>query len=309
VSAVYPNYQPAWCGKTTPAGYEQFRSAFEDYQKAIEDVLDLNAGVIADLGYTCQFDGPGATGPKPANPTEVDLIVTRLSMVARPAIDRAGAAWNRMMSAQNAAFAGDPEAAGVSADIEGLKAVIEGYGRGIMLLEVTGDLYSACTNWDAWLAAGRSLGQDSIDLVNTGQLNTRLVAAIGAAFQKTQDACKAVRVSPPLSPKVMRREAGGAGLRTKKGGGAALTYPKTLDVGKKAVRLPLNVKSPGGYGKITVQRANKGIVATGGEMHAGVFGLRLTVPGKTKTGTAKLVFFLDREESADVTIKTTIELL
>lgn len=258
------------------------------------------------MGYTCQFDGPGATGPKPANPAEVDLIVTRLDMSARPAIDKAAKAWNRMTAAQKAAFAGDPEAAGVAADIEGLKAVIEGYGRGISMLEATGDLYKACVNFDAWLVAGQSLGNDSIDLVSTGQLNTRLVASISAAFQKTQDTCKQVKVSAPISPQKMKRQAGD--VSTKESGGAALTYPKSLDVGKKPVTLPLNVTSPGGYGMIEVKRGSKGIVATGGDMQAGSFGLRLLVPGRTKPGTARLVFRIDREESADVTIRTTIKL-
>ena len=285
---------PDWCGKRAPNGYEAFRTALADFRAASFDAGSTIQGVITDLEGTCD--------PRPANPQEVELIVVRLSFFGRPAVDRANAARNRMRAAQKQAFAGDPQAPVVGVDIDFLKYVIEGYGRSIMLLESAGELFAACNSDETYAAAAAALEPISQLVAKTGQDMVQITGDIQMAFQATQDECALVKVRERI-PENQIQKAGEP--TTKKAGGAAITYPKTLDVGKKPVKLPVNVKSPAtGYGTITVTRGSKGIVATGGWVEPGSFGLLMTVPGKTKTGKVTATFELE----SGPTVKGTLAL-
>lgn len=285
---------PDWCGKRAPKGYESFRTALADFRAASYEADSTITGVIADLTGTCD--------PRPANPQEVELIVERLSFSGRPAIERANAAWNRMKAAQKEAFAGDPLAPAVGVDIDALNAVIESYGRSIMLLESAGELFAACNSDETYAAASAALEPISELVAKTGQDSIQVTGDIQMAFQATQDTCKAVRVREEIPDKQIKKV---GAPTTKKSSGAALTYPRTLDVGNRAVKLPLNVKSPNaGYGTVTVKRGPKGIVATGGWMDPGTFGLLMTVPGKTKPGKVTVTLELD----GGPTVKGTITL-
>ena len=297
VSSVFPNYVRDWCGKRVPAGYEEFRTALADYRAAIDEFQQTENDVLQDLGQSCRPD----LG-KLANPDEVDLIVGRLS-ISRPLLDRANDARNRMKSALKKAFAGDPQAPAVGVDIDALGTVIEVYGRGIMQVEETAKLWAACNSEQTWQIATDALLGNTIEFVNNGTQSVQIAGAIQMAFQNTQDACKAVRVREHI-PANQIKKAGDP--KTRSSGGAALTYPKTLDVGKKPKKLPVNVTSPSsGYGTVSVTRGSKGIVATGGWFEPGESGMLMTVPGKTKTGKVTLTFALEGGPSvkAKITLK------
>lgn len=297
IATVSPNYVADWCGKRAPNGYEAFRKALADYRAAINEVVNVTYGVVNDLTPIC--DG----GHSPANPTEVDLIVQRLSFSGRPAVDRAAVAWNAMKSAQKKAFAGDPKAPAVGVDIDALKGVIEGYGKAIMMIETTGDLFAACNSEQTWQVASESANQNLTDLATVGAQSIQIAGDIQMAFQDTQDKCSSVKVRERITDPQM----GKAGKpKTSSTGGASLIYPKTLNVGKKPVKLPVNVTSPGsGYTTITVTRGSKGIVATGGWAEPGTFGLLMTVPGKTKTGKVTLAFALEGGPTVKAQIRLT----
>jgi hypothetical protein len=294
---VSPNYVADWCGKRAPDGYDAFRRGLADYRAAIQEFQLTENGVLEELRQSCRPD----LG-KIADPMEVALIVGRLSY-SRPLLDRANNARNAMKAALPRAFAGDPQAPAVGVDIAALGTVIENYGRGISMLEQTGELWSACTSEATWEVASDALTGNTIDFVNNGTENIRIAADIQMAFQATQDACSEVRVRERI-PQNQIQKAGDP--KTTKSGGAALTYPKSLDVGKKPKRLPVNVKSPGtGYGTISVTRGSKGIVATGGWFEPGTFGLLMTVPGKTKTGKVTLTFALEGGPTVEAKVRLT----
>lgn len=295
VSTIAPNYVADWCGKHAPGGYEEFRKALDDYRGSVFDFSTTHAAVALDLvSLNC------ATSP--VDPQEVELIIERLSFSGRPALDRAGAAWNRLKAAHKQAFAGDPQATAVADDIDALNRVIEDLGRSKTLLESTQDLWVACNSAETYQAASAAT-QSAQDLeIDAGAESMRLTGAIQMAFQSTQDACSAVKVRERLPANQIEKS---GDRKTSKSGGAGLTYPKTLDVGKKPKRLPVNVTSPGtGYGTITVTRGSKGIVATGGWVEPGTFGLLMTVPAKTKTGKVTLTFSLE----GGATVKGTVRL-
>lgn len=295
IATVSPNYVADWCGKRAPNGYEAFRKALADYRAAINDVVNVTYGVINDLTPIC--DG----GHSPANPTEVDLIVQRLSFSGRPAVDRAAVAWNAMKSAQKKAFAGDPNAPAVGVDIDALKGVIEGYGKAIMMIETTGDLFAACNSEQTWQVASESANQNLTDLATVGAQSIQIAGDIQMAFQDTQDKCSSVKVRERIPNQLIQKS---GEPKTSKSGGSGLTYPKTLKVGKKAVKLPVNVTSPGsGYGTVTLTLGSKDVVATGGWFESGTFGLLMTVPGKTKTGKATLRFWLEGGPTVKAKIK------
>lgn len=299
VATVSPNFVPDWCGKRAPNGYEAFRKAFTEYRAAIADVVSTTAGVMSDLNNSCLIDGSGINLAKPADPAEIDLIVARLG-ISRQAVDRAGKAWNAMKTAQKQAFADDPQAPAVSVDIDALQKVIEGYGRVIPLIEGTGDLYSVCNSLETLGVAQDGLQTHQIEFVNNGTENIRITADIQMAFQATQDACKKVRVREKIPKSQMKQ------LTTRQVGGAALTYPKSVKVGKKAVQLPVSVTSAtSGYGTVAVTRGSKGIVATGGWMEPGTFGLLMTVPGKTKAGKLTVTFTADGGPTVQGRIRLT----
>lgn len=257
-----------------------------DYRAAIQEVVTTNASVLGQLPTTCLVDESGGNLTKAADPLEVALIIGKIGYASKPAVDRAAIAWNAMKAAQGKAFAGDPAASAAAADIDALRGVIESYGLVNMKLEDTGDLYAACNSLSTWQVANDSLQQDSITFVNAGTDNLRLTAAIQMGFQATQDVCKLVRVREQIPPAQMKGKA-----TTRAVGGAALVYPKVLTMGKKAVRLPVNVTSTvSGYGTISVTRGSKGIVATGGWMEPGTFGLLMTVPRATKSGKLAITF-------------------
>jgi hypothetical protein len=238
----------------------------------------------------------------PVDPNAVDLIIGKFRYGAVPSLDRAGKAWERLTSAQKQAFAGDPDAAAVAGNISALKGVIEDLHRSRMLLESTEDPWVACNSDETYQSAvAATEGAQDVEIDATEE-SMRLTGAIQIAFQATQDACKAVRVRGEIPDKQMKKA---GDPKTTSTGGAALTYPKSLDVGKKPKKLPVNVKSPGtGYGTITLTRGSKGIVATGGWFEPGTFGLLITIPGKTKTGKVTLAFALE----GGPTVKGTIRL-
>jgi hypothetical protein len=106
-----------------------------------------------------------------------------------------------------------------------------------------------------------------------------------------------------MSPSDIKKKAGSA--KTKKVQGGALTFPKSFNVGKKTTKLPVSIKSPvSGYGTITLTRRSKGIVATGGQVTKGSFGLLMVIPAKTKTGKVTVMF----KVTGGPTIKAPIKL-
>lgn len=301
ISTVFPNYTPEWCGKRAPAGYEAFRKAFADYQAAMAEAGTIMAGVGEDLLFSCMIY-ENSTGPQPADPMEVELIVQRLSFSGRPALDRANEAWNRLKFAQQKAFAGDPAAGSAAADVAALNDVITAYGRGIMNLEDAGELFKQCTTHPAMLAARSALEQQQASVGAAFTQMTGLYTKLEAEFQATQKVCKTVRVREEISAKDIRKAGAPA---TKSSGGATLVYPKTFDVGHKSKMLPLNVTSPAaGRATVSVKRGSKGIVATGGWVAEGAFGLLMSVPGGTKTGKVTVTFRLD--SGVTVTGKVTL---
>ena len=106
-----------------------------------------------------------------------------------------------------------------------------------------------------------------------------------------------------MSPADIEKKAGSA--NTKKVQGGALTFPKSFNVGKKPTKLPVSIKSPvSGYGTITLTRGSKGILATGGQVTKGSFGLLMNIPAKTKTGEVTVTF----KVTGGPTIKAPISL-
>ncbi len=247
-------------------------------------------GVAADLHRSCYIE-ENSTGPKPADPQDVEFIVERLSYGARPALDAANTALSRLQAAQKKAFAGDPNASQAAGDVAALRDVIAAYGRSVMLIEDDGDLYASCKTYPAYQAAEDSLLGHEIEFVNISLRYQPLYTRIQDAFTATLGTCKTVRVREEIPAKDIQK-AGPA--KTSRSGGATLVYPKSLDVGKKPKKLPVNVKSPAAdYGSISVTRGSKGIVATGGGFTDQAFGLLMTIPAKTKPGKVTITFRTD----------------
>lgn len=292
---IFPNYVADWCDKKAPAGYEEFRTALAEYRDAVFDYAVVADEVVVDLQHLNCTAGP-------VDPQEVEFIVEKLPFAGTPAIDRAAVAYNRLKFAHAKVFAGDPQAPAVLADINALNAAIEEFGRSKILLESTQDVWVACNSEQTYdIASAETASAQAIALAAT-QKSTQLTASIQMAFQATQDACKAVRVVGSFPEKRIKKDGPPA---TKESGGAALTFPKTLDVGKKPKKLPVNVKSPqSSYGTVSLKRGSKGIVATGGWFDPGSAGLLMTVPGKTKTGKVTLTLALE----GGPTVKGTITL-
>lgn len=280
-AAVHPAFAPAWCAKSAPAGFDDFRRAFADYQAATEDAFQSEYQVSKELPYTC-WDSAGF---HPANAAEVDLITVPLDQSVAPALDRAAQARNRMLAAQAKAFAGNPDAVGLSVDVEMLSKVIEALGRGKITLASAGEIYRTAQSEETCLSAGAEISSWGPEYVSASALQGTLVRAITSVLTKTQETCSGVRVVDPLSPKAIKRKSGASSVRTDRAGGASLLAPATLDIGKKPVKLPLTIKNPpSGYMTIQVNRGGKGIVATGGDAQGSPFGVLMTVPGKTPDG-------------------------
>lgn len=247
--------------------------------------------MLRDLSLVCNTSDP------PTDP-EITMIEGPLTTVSRKANDRAGEALNTMRAQAAAAFKDNPDAASVTSALDGFRDVIEQFGRNTMLIESAGDVeVTACTAAETVPQASEALGvqvQAAIDAFTAFQLGEVLLDKI---LTDTGTACAAVRVVPPISPSQMRKKTGSPTNRFGSGG-ATLTIPKKVDVGKKAVKLPVTITKPNtGYGSVTVRRGPKGIVATGGQV-SGSFGLWLTVPAKTQPGIAIVTF-----TSADGVVK------
>lgn len=287
LSAVYPAFVRAWCGERVPGRFEEFRQAFADYRAASEEAFQAEFRVEKALPYTCN---DGAGNYHPANAVEVDIIMIPFDQTVGPALDRASNAWNRMLAAQAQAFAGNPDAIGLSVDVEMLKQVLGGVGRAKIHLQSASEAYRMAQTDEACAAAGAD-DSAGLEYRTASSLQYTLVHAIESVLEKTQEACSGVTVVKPMSPKQIQQKAGAKDTETTKSGGASLMFPTTLDVGKKPVKLPVTVKSPAaGYGTIRVTRGSKGIVATGGDVKSGRFGLLMTIPGKTKTGKVTIAF-------------------
>lgn len=285
-------YAPEWCGKRDRAKYEEFRVAFEQYKAA------------SDEAFKTEWQIQKALALAPCgNPGEVDLISVRIDQFSRPAVDRAAAAWNAMKAAQRSAFKGMPDAVGVEIDVDLLNDVIAALGRGNIYLESAAGMIRNAKTDEACADAYGALGYWSPEYAKGSVLQGTLVRAIEAAMKTTDEACAEFIIVDSMSPGDIEKKAGSA--NTKKVQGGALTFPKSFNVGKKPTKLPVSIKSPvSGYGTITLTRGSKGILATGGQVTKGSFGLLMIIPAKTKTGEVTVTF----KVTGGPTIKAPIRL-
>lgn len=137
VGLAVRNYVPQWCGKRGPAKYEEFRTAFAQYQAAIEGAFATEFQVSNDLPATCWGEG----GFHPANAAEVDMITVRIQQFSRPAAERAATALRKMQATRQSAFEGNPDAISVGLDVDLLTGVVEAMGRGNVMLESAGEMF------------------------------------------------------------------------------------------------------------------------------------------------------------------------
>lgn len=262
----------------------------------------LSMGDVArNLHQSCTID-ENSTGPRPADPQEVALIVAQLDLVTRPALNRANEARNRLIAAQKKVFAHDPDAADAAKHVAALGDVLSAYGRVMLLIDSDGDLYAACSTYPAYRAAEDSLLGHEIEFVTINTQYQPLYTQIQQDFTRAMGTCKAVRVREPIP--VNRINKAGP-VKTSRSGGAALVYPKSIDVTKKPVRLPVNVKpAAADYGIISVTTGSKALVATRGGFTDQEFGLFMTIPAKTAPGVATITFRAD----AGPTVKARIRM-
>lgn len=276
--AIYPNYAPAWCGQKNNNAYGAFVSAYNTYRAEIEKEYLSNLEVLSALSLACSTDSPPTA-------MSITMLLSPLTMVSRPANDAATKALNSMKANAPAAFNGNPDAVSIGSALEGFRDVIDRFGRNTMLIESAGEIEpTACTAAETVPQASEALGAQvkaAIEANNAYEMGTILIDQILA---DTDTKCASVRVVPPIPPGQMKSKTGFP-TKTVENGGASLTFPKKLKVGK-AAKLPLTVTNPGtGYGSVTVTKGPKGIVASGGQMN-GSFGLWLTIPAKTSSGKA-----------------------
>jgi len=93
-------------------------------------------------------------------------------------------------------------------------------------------------------------------------------------------------------------------VKTEKVGDASITLPRSIDVGKKPVKVPVSIKSPASdYGTVVLTRGSKVVAATGGQVTKGSFGLLIRVPVKADPGKAQVRFDLVGHRNVKASIK------
>lgn len=295
---------PDWCSKTPPgANFTEFRRAMREYveqwsyaNEAITQVI----GAFQTIGWKCD-DSP------PVDPNEVEIILSGLDINGRPALERANAARNRMLTAGRKLFRNDPNKVEAIAAIEELGVLIEKFGLIMMKLDTAGDQYrvSACD-------AGDGTTADAADeLVVAGQRNATLVVQRLISFMvASKEDCDKVKTTKPMSDKKVRKTSGSKAVKTKKVGDMTVDYPTSMDVGGKGVWLPLNVSStsPSAYLQLEFKRGTKPLEAVGGGTADTEFGLLMKLPAKLKPGQGTLVMTIETEGANYTTKHVTIKL-
>lgn len=281
VSMVFRRYVPEWCGTRDPKGYEQFRSAFDEYQALMAEADEAFTDSISTFNGTTMCGRSAEAARRP------------MYFVAKQNLDDADKQVGVMLGVLKAALKDHPREAQIAAVVTQLRPNVNKYQESRMRIESIADQFEAApdptVDAEPCEAAATALADESVKYVEAGQTKNRLVGQISRALALSE-LCEAVEVTGPIPDKKVKK----AGApKTEKSGGAAITFPKSLDVGKKPRRLPVDVQSPAsGYGTVTVTKGSKGIVATGGQVTQGSFGLFMTIPAKTKTGTVTLTFAL-----------------
>lgn len=294
VSMVFRRYVPEWCGTHDQKGYAQFRSAFTEYQALMLEVDDAFATSISEFNYwMCGNSAEAARNP--------------LYFVVKPTLGDADAAVLTMRGLMKEALKGHPRESKITQAVSALRPNLALYQESRMRLESLADMWETLPTVDKdpnpCVAASKQLADESGKYVEAAQAKSALVRQISAALNLSDELCEGIEVTDPIPEKKIKKT---GPPKTQKSGGASLTFPKTVDVGKKPKNLPVNVTSPqSSYGTLSLKRGSKGIVATGGWFEAGTSGLLMTVPGKTKTGKVTLTFALE----GGPTVKAKVKLI
>lgn len=279
---VKRRYVPEWCGTHDQKGYAEFRSAFTEYQALMLEVDDAFATSISEFNYwMCGNSAEAARRP--------------LYFVVKPTLEDADAAVLTMKALMDKALKGHPQESKITEAVKAMRPNLTLYQQSRMRLESLADLWETLPTVDKdpnpCVAASTQLADESGKYVEAAQAKNALVRKISAALGLSDELCEGIEVTDPIPDKQIKKA---GDPKTTSTGGASLTYPKSLDVGKKPKKLPVNVKSPqSSYGTVSLKRGSKGIVATGGWFEPGTSGLLMTVPGKTKTGKVTLTFALE----------------
>ncbi len=274
---------PEWCATRDQVGYAQFRSAFKEYQALMEDADDAITTSFGALNSMYMCGGSAEAARRP------------LYFLAKPALDDADQQVSVMLAALTTAFKDHPRKAKIVGAVGQLRSNLAKYQESRMRLETLADDYEAVPPLDQAFepcaALAKRVADESVLYVAAGQAKNHLVGDISSALAASDEWCEGIEVTGPIPDKKVKKV---GPPKTEKSGGATITFPKTVDVGKKALELPVDVKSPAsGYGTVTVTKGSKGIVATGGQVSQGPFGLLMTIPAKTTTGKVTLTFALE----------------
>lgn len=278
-------FRPAWCAKKPPPkSHERFRKALAAYQVNATWLAEAIATAIGNyqpISAQCK-DNP------PVDSTFVDtIIIGGMRLNGGEAKRQAEKAVTDMTAVVDAVFTDSPTVpAEVKATLIGLRANLDGFGRIMDDLELAGDLYkmSACNAGDDAMESAAE------DLVTTGQFSNRTMVSLSTMLGGTQERCKTTKVTDPFTNKAMRKTAGATKTKNTSAGDISMQYPTSLDVGGKAVWLPINLDSeaPSGYVQVELTQDSKRLAAVGGGTPADESGLRIKVLGKPKRGKAML---------------------
>lgn len=298
-------FQPAWCGKKPPPkSYEKFRKALAAYQVNATWLVEAIATAIGNyqpISAQCK-DNP------PVDSAFVDtIIIGGMRLNGGASKQRTEKALTDMTAVVESVFTDSPRVpAEVEVTLIGLRANLDEFGRIMDDLETAGDLYkvSACNAGDDAMESAAD------DLVTTGQFSNHTVVSLSTMLGGTQERCKTTKVKDPFTDKAMRKAAGAKNTKSASAGDMSMQYPISLDVGGKAVWLPINLDSeaPSGYVQVQLTQGSKRLAAVGGGTPAGESGLRIKVLGKPTRGKATLRLTFQAAGGAEVSKSVTLKL-
>jgi hypothetical protein len=305
--AHHHDFSATWCGKASPESFVRFEKAWADYEKYTLTALKSELSIYDELFRSC---GDWGAGFQPADPWAVVQAASRLEAETRPAIDAANEARNEMLATVDKAFGGSRKHVKTHLKLTG--SYIEILGRARMNIDTAGDAFITAQSEESCNQA-QNLLQTSVETAEfteqAGELQFMIMKEIDQDLMAMKRICSNIRVVAEMSAAEIEKRSDSDTARTKKSGGASLLFPSTLDVGRKAVKLPLTVRSKvPGSATISVTRAGKGIVATAGDASAGGFGLLMTIPSGTKPGKATITYRLSSGGSP-VVLKGVVRLI
>ena len=276
-------FVPEWCATRDQVGYAQFRSAFNEYEALMAEADDAITTSFAAFNSMYMCGGSAEAARRP------------LYFLAKQELDDADQQITVMLATLSTAFKDHPRKAKIAGAVGQLRSNLAKYQESRMRLESLADAFETVPPLDQAFEPCAALAKrvaDEAELyVQAGQTKHRLVTDISGALAASDEWCEGIEVTGPIPDKKVKKV---GAPKTERSGGAVITFPKKVDVGNKPRQLPVDVKSPAsGYGAITVTHGSKGIVATGGQVAEGSFGLLMTIPAKTKTGKATVTFALE----------------